>query len=232
VNDHTSWRLYQYVMAAYAVLLLLSNIVAVKLVPFGPFVWAAGIVIFPITYILGDVITEVYGYAGARRIIWVGVLANILMVVVFYIAAALPALDPDLNSQFQRVLLSVPRIVVASICGVWVGQFVNAFVMSRMKILTKGRWLWSRTITSTLFGETADSAVFTTLAFGGTIPWSVILTIVLSMGLFKSLYEASVTPLTYLVIGYFKRVEGEVVDQEVSYNPFNLRDKGGVLWHQ
>jgi len=211
---------YPYIMVAFVTVLILSNTVAVKLCPFGPFVWTAAIVLFPIAYILGDVITEVYGYAGARRIFWVGLVANLSMALVYTIADRLPALDPEFGAKFGVVLRQVPRIAAASMVGVWCGQFSNAFVMSKMKILTKGRWLWTRTIASTLVGETVDTAVFAFLGFALTVPWGVIGQMVYSAALFKTLYEAAVTPLTYLVVNAIKRYEGEVFDYKVNYNPF------------
>lgn len=211
---------YPYVMTAFAVVLVLSNTAATKLIVAGPFVWTAAIIIFPVSYILGDVITEVYGYAGARRIFWVGVTTNAVMSVVYWLTILLPPLDAKLNVQYVAVLGQVPRLVVASMAGIWCGQFANAYVMSRMKVLTKGNWLWTRTISSTLVGETVDTAVFATLGFAFSIPWSVMLTMIYSAAAFKSLYEAAVTPLTYLVVNWFKRHEGEVFDYDVNYSPF------------
>ena len=212
--------LYPYMMAAFAVVLVLSNTVATKLCPFGPFVWTAAILLFPIAYILGDVITEVYGYAGARRIFWVGLAANLGMALTYTMAIKLPALNPEFNQMFSTVLAQVPRIVIASMVGIWCGQFANAFVMSKMKMLTEGKWLWTRTIASTLVGETVDTAVFATLGFAFVVPWAVVGQMVYSAALFKTLYEAMVTPLTYIVVNAVKRHEGEVFDHEVNYNPF------------
>lgn len=210
-------RFFPYVMTAYVAILLLSNIVAVKLVPVGPFVWTAGIVIFPISYILGDVITEIYGFRGAKRIIWAGAAANIFMAIVFYVTAALPNLISEADLQYRAVLLTVPRIVVASILGVWCGQFANAYVMSKMKAWTNGRHLWLRTIASTLLGETVDTTIFSFLGFVGVVPFPVILTMIYSAALFKSAYEAAITPITYLVVNWFKRVEGETIDTDLNY---------------
>lgn len=212
--------LYPYVMAAFAVVLVLSNTVAVKLCTFGPFVWTAAILLFPVAYILGDVITEVYGYAGARRIFWVGLAANALMALSYAVAIKLPAVDPAFDQMFGAVLAQVPRLVVASMLGVWCGQFANALVMSRMKVWTRGRRLWMRTISSTLVGETVDTAVFATLGFAFTVPWSVVGQMIYSAALFKTLYEAAVTPLTYVVVNAIKRYEGEVFDYQVNYSPF------------
>lgn len=212
--------LYPYVMAAFAVILVLSNTVAVKLVPFGPFVWTAAILIFPVSYILGDVVTEVYGYAGARRIFWVGLGGNVLMALVYAGTIALCGLDPDFDSAYAHVLVQVPRIVFASMCGLWCGQFSNAFIMSKMKLITGGRYLWTRTIASTLVGETVDTAVFALLGFTGTVSWAVIGQMIYSAALFKTLYETLITPLTYVVVNLIKRYEGETFDYSVNYSPF------------
>lgn len=218
--------LYPYVMAAFCVIVVLSNIVAVKLFTvFGMFVAAGGLVLFPLSYILGDVVTEIYGYAGARKIFWAGLAANVLMVITFTIVDALPGLNPVLSGQFHGVLSSVPQIVMASMCGIWCGQFANAFVMSRMKVATKGRWLWMRTISSTLVGESIDTAVFSILAFGiwGTVPWFVIPTMIFTGAVSKTAYEIIATPLTYIVVNWMKRQEGEVIDAGAVYNPFTGR---------
>lgn len=221
MKTRDSWKLYPFVMAAFVCVLMLSNIVAVKLFPLGTFVFTAGIIIFPLSYILGDVITEVYGYHGARGIIWTGIVANIFMVVVFAVTSALPALDPNLNVKYQDVLLQVPRLVIASITGLTFGQFVNSFVMSKVKILTKGRLLFLRTSLSTLCGETVDTSLFLAVAFAGILPFNVLLTMVVSAALFKTGYEILVTPITYVVVGWFKKVEGlDTFDYHVSYNPF------------
>lgn len=212
--------LYPYVMAAFAVVLVLSNTTATKLVVFGPFVWTAAIVLFPIAYILGDIITEVYGYARARRIFWAGLAANLLMSATYVIAILLPALDPEFDKSFSAVLGQVPRIVVASMVGVWAGQFANAYVMSKMKVLTKGKYLWARTISSTLVGEFVDTTLFATLGFALVLPWPVIWQMIYSAALFKSAYEALITPVTYVVVNAFKQREGEAFDYDVNYSPF------------
>jgi uncharacterized integral membrane protein (TIGR00697 family) len=212
--------LYPYVMTAFAVILVLSNTMATKLCLFGPFVWTAAILLFPIAYILGDVVTEVYGYAGARRIFWVGLAANIGMVLAYALAIQLPGFASDFDAMFSKVLAQVPRLVIASMIGVWCGQFANALVMSKMKVLTEGRWLWTRTMTSTLVGETVDTAIFAVLGFAFTMPWPVIGQMVYSAALFKTFYEVVITPVTYIVVNAIKKYEGEVFDRDVNYNPF------------
>ena len=224
-----NWKLYSYVMAAFAVILVLSNIVAAKLWALGPFVFAGGLVLFPISYILGDVVVEVYGYAGGRKIFWVGLAANVFMVIVLLITDALPGIDPEFSAKYHDVLLQVPRIVFASAVGVWLGQFVNAFVMSRMKVLTNSKYLWMRTIGSTLCGEFVDTTLFIILAFGFTLPWSVVGNMIVTGTVAKTLYEAAVTPITYIVVNWFKRVEDvEAFDAGENYSPFKS-GRGGRI---
>lgn len=213
--------LYPYVMAAFAVVLVLSNTTAVKLAAFGPFVWTTAIILFPVAYILGDVVTEVFGYAKARKIFWVGLAANLLMAAMYTITIAIKGIDPEFDSMYSRVLGQVPRIVLASMVGLWAGQFANAYVMSKMKILTKGKFLWTRTIASTLVGETIDTALFAVLGFAGIVPWSVVGQMIYSAALFKTAYEAAITPVTYVVINWFKQYEGtDPFDHDVDYSPF------------
>jgi queuosine precursor transporter len=217
--------LYPYVMAAFAVILVVSNTIAVKLASFGPFVWTTAILLFPLAYILGDVITEVYGYAGARKIMWVGMAANLLMAAAYALSVAIPGIDPDFDRMYARVLGQVPRLVLASMVGLWAGQFVNAYVMSRMKVWTAGRFLWTRTIASTLFGESVDTAFFAVIGFAGVAPWGVIGRMVYSAAVFKTLYESAITPLTYWVINWFKKMEQlDPFDREINYSPFYLKE--------
>jgi queuosine precursor transporter len=218
------FRLYPYVMSTFAVVLVLSNITAVKLFQWGPFTWTAGIVLFPLAYVLGDVITEVYGYEGAKRIIWVGMAMNALASLTFFLTTLIPPLDPLLGTQYDAVLGPVPRIVGASMVGLWAGKFSNAIVMSRMKVWTRGRHLWMRTIGSSVLGQLIDTLLFASLAFLGVVPVAVIANMVLTGAAFKLVYETVCTPLTYLAVNWFKRVEGvDVFDYDVSYNPFGQR---------
>jgi len=207
-------------MAAFVVILVLSNTTAVKLCQLGPVVATSAIILFPLAYILGDVITEVYGYAGARRIFWAGLAANLLMVLTYTVTILLPGVNPEFNGMYAQVLGQVPRLVVASMIGLWAGQFANAYVMSRMKIATNGKFLWLRTISSTLVGELVDTVLFATLSFAFVIPWPVVGTMIWTSTIFKSTYEVAVTPLTYLVVSWFKEREGEVFDHDVNYSPF------------
>ena len=211
-------------VALFVTTLISANIMAVKLIEVGGLVLPAAIVIFPISYILGDVLTEVWGYRRARRVIWLGFACNLLAVAAIALGGALPAAGFwDGQAAYDRILGSAPRILSASFLAYLVGEFANAYVLARMKVATKGRWLWSRTIGSTVIGQGLDSAVFMTVAFVGVIPAEALLGAVLTQWLVKTAYEALATPLTYAAVGFLKRREGvDVFDTETRFNPLSL----------
>lgn len=204
--------------------LVVSNIIAVKLVSVAGLVLPAAIIIFPVSYIIGDVITEVYGYGETRRIIWFGFAANLVVVLAIWAAMALPAASFwDGQAAFERILGAVPRIVAASAIAYLAGEFANAYVLARMKIATGGRFLWTRTIGSTVIGQGLDSAIFLTIAFAGIVPPAALVSMVATQWLVKVAYEALATPLTYLAVGFLKRREGrDAFDRGVSFNPLTL----------
>ncbi len=206
--------------------LVAANIVAVKLVVIAGLLLPAAIIVFPVSYILGDVLTEVYGYAQARRVIWLGFLANLLVVTVIWAAGALPAAGFwEHQEAYQSILGQTPRILAASFLAYLVGEFANAYVLARMKVATEGRFLWARTIGSTLVGQGLDSAVFITLAFAGIMPPAVIVGAIVTQWLVKSAYEALATPVTYWVVGALKRTEGQdAYDRDIAFNPLSLSD--------
>ena len=212
------------IAVAFVTCLIVSNITAVKLIAVTGFVLPGAIVIFPITYIIGDVLTEVYGYAKARRVIWLGFLANLFAVVTFAVVGALPAAGFwGAQSAYDTILGATPRILGASLIAYLVGEFANAYVLARLKVATQGRFLWVRTIGSTVVGEGLDSAIFIVIAFAGILPTDALITTVAVQALAKTAYEAAATPLTYLVVGWLKRVEGvDVYDRGVRFNPFAL----------
>jgi uncharacterized integral membrane protein (TIGR00697 family) len=212
---------FVFVVAIFITCLITANIAAVKLIEVFRFVLPAGTIIFPISYIFGDVLTEVYGYRQARRVIWLGFFCNFIVVVVIWIGQVLPpASFWDGQKAYERILGYTPRLLVASFLAYLVGEFANSFVLAKMKIATKGRWLWTRTIGSTLVGEGFDSLVFMTLAFAGTMPAGALLSAILTQWLVKSAYEAVVTPLTYIVVNFLKRKEGlDVFDYDTRFNP-------------
>jgi queuosine precursor transporter len=214
------------VVAVFVTCLIAANIIAVKLVDLFGLILPAAIFIFPLSYITGDVLTEVYGYRQARKVIWLGFLCNVLVVVAILVAQVLPAAPFwDGQKAYERILGYTPRILIASFLAYLVGEFANSFVLAKMKIATQGRWLWMRTIGSTLVGQGLDSTVFITLAFVGTIPVHVLTQAVVTQWLAKSAYEAAVTPFTYLVVNFLKRKEGmDAYDYETRFNPLLISD--------
>ncbi len=212
------------VSSLFVATLVASNIIAVKIAAVGPFSVPAAIVIFPLAYLFGDVLTEVWGYRVARTVIWTGFLANIVVVLFIAAAIAIPS-DPHYADQsaYSRVLGESPRLVAASLTAYLLGEFLNAFVLARLKVATRGRMLWTRTIGSTLVGQGVDSAVFITLAFAGTQPWSLLLVIIRDVWIVKVLYEVIATPITYALVTLLKRVEGvDVYDRDTRFAPIPL----------
>lgn len=206
--------------------LIVANIIIVKLISFGPIILPAGIIIFPLNYIFGDILTEVYGYKQARRIIWLGFACNFLAVIAFWVAGQLPAAPGwDAQEPYQRILGSTPRFLVASFLAYIAAEFTNSFILAKMKIWTQGRWLWTRTIGSTLVAQGLDTAIALSIAFWGTMPLPVLSFIVLNHWLAKTSYEALATPLTYAVVTYLKKKEGlDTFDYRTNFNPFALKD--------
>ena len=219
------YKYYDIVAVVFVAVLLISNIAAQKLFAFGPFTFTAAILLFPVAYIFGDILTEVYGYARARRVIWMGFAANILMVFTISIAVWLPPADGwPLQEQFASVMSLVPRVVFASILGYWAGEFTNSFVLAKMKLLTEGKHLWARTIGSTIAGQGVDTIIFALVAFWGIIPASTLLAAIVSGYIFKVVYEAIATPLTYFIVNYLKRKEGiDVYDRGTNFTPFTMK---------
>jgi queuosine precursor transporter len=216
---------FDLVCSLFVAVYLISQVSSAKLFAIGPFQFPGGIIIFPIAYIFGDILTEVYGYNLARRSIWLGFCAALLMSAVLLIVQQLPAAPAWGNQRaYESILGFVPRITVASIAAYWMGEFANSYVLARMKILTRGRWLWTRTVGSTVVGQAVDSVVFGTVALTGVVPPQTLLTIILSIYLFKVAYEVVATPLTYIVVNHLKRIEGiDVFDYETKFSPFRFQ---------
>jgi len=212
------------VAAVFVTCLVVSNIISVKLISVGGFILPAAIAIFPISYLLADVLTEVYGFRAARRVIWLGFFCNLLAVAAIYIGGALPAAVFWPNQPaYDSILGATPRILCASFLAYLLGEFANTMIMSRLKVKMAGRHLWLRTIGSTLIGQGLDSAVFITIAFAGMMPTGVLLGAVVTQWLVKSAYEALATPLTYAMVSLLKRREGiDVYDRQLRLNPFAI----------
>ena len=215
----SSW--FVVIASLFVTCLITANIIAVKLIsPFG-FLVPAGIIIFPLSYLFGDVLTEVYGYAAARRVIWLGFACNLLAVIAIYLGGLAPA-APFWKQQaaYDAILGFTPRLLLASFIAYLVGEFTNSFVLAKLKIATRGRWLWTRTIGSTLVGEGIDTIIFISIAFWGIVPLQVMLTLILTQWIFKVLYEVVATPFTYLVVGFLKRREElDTYDYHTNFSP-------------
>ena len=233
-----SYRFFDIILGIFIAVLLISNIASsAKIVDLGfsilniPMAFDAGTILFPIGYVFGDILTEVYGYQRSRRVIWTGFFALALAAVIFWVISILPG---EVTWQgyagdqaYQSILggMSSGGIVLASLAGFWLGEFSNSFILAKMKILTRGRWLWSRTIGSTLVGEMVDTVMFVVVASAfGVFPWSLFLTLTLTNYLFKVAVEVLMTPVTYLIVRALKRAEGEdYYDRDTNFNPFVMQ---------
>jgi len=224
----SSFRFYDLLVHVFVVVLLISNLVGQKMciIPINIFGWVPQVsgaqLLFPITYIFGDIFTEVYGYGASRRAIWIAFFANVLMTAFAAIVVWLPA-APEWKNQaaFEAVFYILPQFVIASLVAFWAGEFTNSYVMAKMKLWTDGKWLWTRTIGSTAAGQFVDTALVITIAFAGAASGMSMLNMIISGYLGKVLYEAAATPLTYLVVNGLKRAEGiDVFDRGTNFNPF------------
>ncbi|MEA3407408.1 MAG: queuosine precursor transporter [Chloroflexota bacterium] len=211
-------------MVAFVATLMISNIASSKILDLGFFTFDGGTLLFPISYILGDVVTEVYGYSRARRVIWAGFGANLLMALVLVVVGLLPPTEGwEHQAAYEAILGVTPRIVMGSLIAYWVGSFSNSWLMAKMKILTRGRWLWTRTIASTLLGEGIDTLLFVVIAFYGTLPRGTLVAVIVSNYVFKCGLEALITPITYRVVNGLKRAEQEdYYDYDTDFNPLKL----------
>ncbi|HOI78292.1 MAG TPA: queuosine precursor transporter [Petrimonas sp.] len=216
------FRYFDVIMALFVAILLISNLASTKITSLWLFTFDGGTILFPLSYIFGDILTEVYGYQRSRKVIWTGFGAALLMSLVLWIVQELPPASDWPNQQAYESLLGfVPRIVLASLVAYFAGAFSNAYLMSKLKIRTKGKYLWVRTIGSTLLGEGIDTAIFCLIAFYGTMPDSLLISIIISNYIFKSGVEIVFTPLTYRIVGFLKKREQvDVFDTGISYNPF------------
>lgn len=223
-RDLRTFQYFDVLLSIFIVVLLISNLVGQKIVALGPFRISGAQLLFPITYIFGDIFTEVYGYRASRRAIWLGFFASALMAVMGLITVALPP-APDWPNQkaFATVFEFIPRLVVASLIAYWAGEFANSYTLAKMKLVTRGKYLWTRTVGSTVVGQAVDTMLMMTIGFGGTEPWPTILILVFSGYLGKVAYEVLMTPLTYLVVGFLKHREGvDTFDYHTKFSPFHI----------
>ena len=216
------------IQGVFAVVLVVSNLASSKLATVHLLGWAptfdGGTFLFPLTYIFGDVLTEVYGYARSRRVIWFGLAMNLFAALVLALVAVLPAAPGTDGGPFSTIFTFVPRIVLASTAAFFVGEFLNSYVLARLKVATGGRWLWTRTIGSTLVGQGADTLVFSLIAFAGLLPTDQLWGLIAFNYVYKVALEILLTPVTYGVVGFLKRAEGrDAYDRHTDFNPFRLR---------
>jgi len=223
-SQKLGYKYLDLITALFVAVLLTSNIASSKILDLGPFTFDGGTILFPVSYIFGDILTEVYGYRRSRRVIWVGFACAGLMAAVLALVGALPPAEGWENQEaYEAILGTTPRIVLGSLIAYFAGEFSNSYTLAKMKILTRGRWLWTRTIGSTLVGEGVDTVAFVSIAFAGTLPWSLFQSIIISNYLFKVGMEAVMTPVTYKIINFLKRAENvDVYDTDTDFNPFRL----------
>jgi uncharacterized integral membrane protein (TIGR00697 family) len=228
--NNPGYRYLNLLTAIFVTTLVVSNIIAVKLIGISGLVVPSAVILFPVAYIFGDMLTEVYGYQRARQVIWIGFFCNLLAVLAIWVAGLLPAASywtaglystpQEAQQAYQAILGFTPRLLLASFLAYLVGEFLNSFVLARLKVRTQGRYLWLRTISSTVIGQGADSFIFITIAFWGIIPPAGLLTAILSQWVVKVVFEVVATPLTYIVVNALKRAEGvDVYDRETDFTP-------------
>ena len=228
------YRYYDFVMAAYVCVLLCSNLIgpakeaSIQVPIFGTVTFLAGVLFFPISYIFGDILTEVYGYGRDRRVVWAAFAALVFAAFMSFIVLALPAAPDSFNQTYQQHLEAVfgntPRIVLGSMLAFWCGSFANSYVLAKMKVATQGKWLWTRTIGSTIIGEAVDSGLFYFIAFYAIWPLEQVVKVAIAQYVLKTCWEIVMTPVTYRVVAFLKRKENEdYYDRNTAFNPFTWR---------
>ena len=224
VSNQENFRFFDLIMALFVAVLLISNIASTKILLFWKFTFDGGTILFPLSYIFGDILTEVYGYRRARRVIWTGFFAALMMSLVLWIVQVLPPAPDWPNQQAYESLIGfVPRIVMASLLAYFAGEFTNSYLLSRLKVKMEGKRLWVRTIGSTLVGEGIDTTIFCFVAFYGVLENSLLISVLISNYIFKCLIEILFTPVTYSIVGFLKKKEQvDVYDRGISYNPFRF----------
>ncbi|MBW2967574.1 queuosine precursor transporter [Candidatus Woesearchaeota archaeon] len=217
-----SYKYFYLIVGVFVAVLIVSNTASTKILDLGPFIFDGGTLLFPLAYIFGDILTEVYGYRNSRKVIWTGFACLFLATMTYYLVGLLPP-NAEWGGQeaYQQILGIVPRIAIASLIAYFAGEFSNSYIMAKMKIWMKGKQLWMRTIGSTLVGEGIDTVLFVLIAFFGVLPNSLLISIVISNYIFKVLIEVVLTPVTYAVVGWLKKREHEdYFDYHTNFNPF------------
>jgi len=219
-----SYKHLDAITGSFVAVLLISNVASTKIVDLGWFTFDGGTLLFPLSYIFGDILTEVYGYRRSRKVIWLGFFSAAVMSLVLAVVGALPAAEGwERQSAYEQILGLTPRIVAASLIAYWAGEFSNSFVLAKLKLVTNGRWLWTRTIGSTLVGEGVDTALFVMIAFAGILEGNLLLAVILSNYAFKCGVEILFTPFTYAIVGRLKKVEEvDWYDRDTNFNPFRF----------
>lgn len=232
MTETRRYRYYDLIMAAFVAVLLCSNLIGVHKVTYvslpyyGEYIYGAGVLFFPISYLFGDILTEVYGYKRSRKVIWAGfgalIFASLMSMIVTYLPTA-STMSPDRQRAIELIFGQTPRIVLASLTAFWAGEFVNSFVLAKIKLWMSGRLLFVRTIASTIAGEIADSAIFYPIAFFGVWSNEQLISVMIGNYFIKVMWEVLATPFTYLIVGYLKRAENEdYYDRDTDFNPFSL----------
>ena len=221
-----AYRFYDLIMACFVTILLCTNLIgASKVVTLKGFTFGAGILFFPISYLFGDILTEVYGYRRSRKVVWTGFAALVFASFVSWFVVSLPPAEGWLHqTELEIVFSQTPRIVLASLLAYFVGEFTNSFVLAKMKVITQGKWLWARVIGSTIAGEGVDTLVFYPIAFLGVWPNNLIVKVMIANYILKVLWELLMTPATYRIVGFLKRVENEdYYDYHTNFSPFSFK---------
>jgi uncharacterized integral membrane protein (TIGR00697 family) len=232
MQKQRQYRYFDLIMAAFVTVLLCSNLIGVHKVSsvdlplYGEYVFSTGILFFPLSYLFGDILTEVYGYARSRKVIWAGFVALIFASIVAYVVTTLPAhrtMSPEHQAAVNLIFGQTWRIVLASLLGFWAGEFVNSLVLAKLKVRTAGNYLWLRTIGSTIAGEAVDTVIFYPIAFLGTWPTEQVISVMIGNYFIKVFWEVVATPLTYRIVAFLKRTEHEdFYDRQTDFNPFSL----------
>lgn len=224
IDNNKNYRFFDLIVGLFVAVLLISNIASTKIVDIWRFTFDGGTILFPLSYIFGDILTEVYGYRQSRRAIWIGFLSALMMSVVLGLIGLIrPAEGWELQEAYMSILGQTPRIVTASLIAYFIGEFSNSYIMARMKVLTEGKWLAARTITSTIAGQGIDTIIFVFIAFFGVYSNSLLMAIIISNYVFKVLMEVAFTPLTYKIVNGLKRVERvDYYDRGTDFNPFKF----------